>query len=132
MNFYLFFVLQGIILLTLTAYVKELHPPDGEKMNGYQAGTLALSLLLVAVGTGGIKPNVSSFGADQFDEMDPQDKKDKQSFFNWFYLSINVGSLVASTVLVYIQVHISWGLGFFIPGKTNCPVTAISLDEVEY
>ena len=125
-------MLQGIILLTLTAYVKELHPPDGKKMNGYQAGTLALSLLLVAVGTGGIKPNVSSFGADQFDEMDPQDKKDKQSFFNWFYLSINVGSLVASTVLVYIQVHVSWGLGFFIPGKTSYPITAISLDEVEY
>lgn len=46
---------------------------------------------MIALGTGGIKPNVSAFGADQFDEKDPQDKREKESFFNWFYLAINIG-----------------------------------------
>jgi hypothetical protein len=30
-------------------------------------------------------------GADQFDLNDPQDKVEKESFFNWFYWSINLG-----------------------------------------
>lgn len=40
----------------------------------------------------------------------------QESFFNWFYLAINIGSLIACTVIVYIQDSISWTLGFAIPG----------------
>ncbi len=32
-----------------------------------------------------------------------QDRKDKNSFFNYFYLAINLGSLLAVTVVVYVQ-----------------------------
>jgi dipeptide/tripeptide permease len=45
------------------------------------------SLYIIALGTGGIKPNVSAFGADQFDESDPQDRREKNSFFNWWVLA---------------------------------------------
>ncbi|UPQ97781.1 proton-dependent oligopeptide transporter [Chloropicon primus] len=76
---------------------------------------LFVALYIIAVGTGGIKPNVSSFGADQFDENIPKQKKEKESFFNWFYLFINLGSLVASTAVVYVQQEISWTIGFLIP-----------------
>jgi dipeptide/tripeptide permease len=34
-------------------------------------GLLFLGLYTVALGTGGIKPNVSAFGADQFDTSNP-------------------------------------------------------------
>ncbi len=33
-----------------------------------------------------------------------QDQVEKDSFFNWFYFAINLGSLLAVTVIVYIQV----------------------------
>lgn len=56
-----------------------------------QSAALFGALGVIALGTGGIKPNVSAFGADQFDEADPQDKREKESFFNWFYLAINIG-----------------------------------------
>jgi dipeptide/tripeptide permease len=56
-----------------------------------QQAALFGALGVIALGTGGIKPNVSAFGADQFDEKDPQDKREKESFFNWFYLAINIG-----------------------------------------
>ena len=66
-------------------------------------------------GTGGIKPCVSSFGADQFDDTDPKESVKKGSFFNWFYFSINIGALVSGTYIVWIQENKGWGLGFAIP-----------------
>jgi MFS family permease len=58
---------------------------------------------------------VSSFGADQFDDTDPQERIKKGSFFNWFYFSINIGALVSSSFIVWIQENAGWGLGFGIP-----------------
>ncbi|GJX61246.1 NRT1/ PTR family 8.2-like protein [Tanacetum coccineum] len=72
-------------------------------------------VLLEALGTGGIKPCVSSYGADQFDDADEKEKNYKSSFFNWFYFSINIGALIASSVLVWIQDNVGWGWGFGIP-----------------
>jgi peptide/histidine transporter 3/4 len=72
-------------------------------------------LYLIALGTGGIKPCVSSFGADQFDDTDPRERVRKASFFNWFYFSINIGSFISSTLLVWVQENVGWGLGFLIP-----------------
>jgi MFS family permease len=80
-----------------------------------QSAAVFVALYLIALGTGGIKPCVSSFGADQFDEHDDKERKSKSSFFNWFYFSINIGALVASSVLVYVQTHVGWGWGFGIP-----------------
>jgi len=76
---------------------------------------LYFALYTIALGTGGIKANNSTFGADQFDDNDPRDREEKKSFFNWFYFSINVGSLIASTAIVYIQENISWAIGFAVP-----------------
>lgn len=108
-----------MLLLSLTALVDTLHPAAGDDANGLQWSALCFSLILVAVGTGGIKPNVSTFGADQFDDKDPRDAKGKESFFNWFYLSINIGALIASTVIVQVQHSIGWGVGFGIPGEIS-------------
>lgn len=72
-------------------------------------------LYLIALGTGGIKPCVSSFGADQFDDTDSGERIKKGSFFNWFYFSINIGAFVSSTFIVWIQENAGWGLGFGIP-----------------
>ncbi|XP_078513644.1 solute carrier family 15 member 1 isoform X2 [Lissotriton helveticus] len=52
-------------------------------------------LLLIAFGTGGIKPCVSAFGGDQFEEH--QDKQ-RGRFFSIFYLSINAGSLLSTII----------------------------------
>lgn len=64
---------------------------------------------------GGIKPCVSSFGADQFDDTDTDERVKKGSFFNWFYFSINIGSFVLSSLIIWIQENIGWGIGFGIP-----------------
>ena len=48
---------------------------------------------MIALGTGGIKPCVSSFGGDQFA---PEQKNELKQFFSMFYLSINAGSLIST------------------------------------
>lgn len=111
-------MIQGMTLLTLSATVPGLRPhsdKDSCNASGTQVGVFFLSLYLIALGTGGIKPCVSSFGADQFDDADEAEKKHKSSFFNWFYFSINIGALIAASALVYIQTHVGWGWGFGIP-----------------
>ena len=42
-----------------------------------------LAMYVIAVGTGGIKPNVCTLGADQFDDNYSRDRKEKESFFGW-------------------------------------------------
>lgn len=39
----------------------------------------------------------------------------RSSFFNWFYFVINIGALVASTVVVGVQESHGYGVGFGIP-----------------
>ena len=41
------------------------------------------AIYIIAIGTGGIRPNVPTLGADQFDERYSKDRKEKESFFNW-------------------------------------------------
>lgn len=105
-------------LLTLSASVPGLTPAcNGEDCHATEGQTAFtfLALYLIALGTGGIKPCVSSFGADQFDDTDEVEKESKSSFFNWFYFVINVGAMIASSVLVWIQMNVGWGWGFGVP-----------------
>ncbi|NWU79706.1 S15A1 protein, partial [Onychorhynchus coronatus] len=54
-----------------------------------------IGLILIALGTGGIKPCVSAFGGDQFED---DQEKQRSTFFSLFYLSINAGSLISTIV----------------------------------
>lgn len=84
-------------------------------------------LYLVALG-GALQPVMVSFGADQFDvEADEEERGRQSSFFNWFYLSINVGSLVGGTVLVWVQSAHGWRLGYGIPALLSVVAVALFL-----
>ena len=58
-----------------------------------------IGLALIGLGTGGIKPCVSSFGGEQFKV--PEQSGHIATFFSIFYASINAGSLI-STLLTPI------------------------------
>ncbi|XP_055305343.1 peptide transporter family 1-like, partial [Sitodiplosis mosellana] len=57
---------------------------------------LYIGLILIALGSGGIKPCVSSFGGDQF-KM-PEQAAQIATFFSLFYFTINAGSLISTTL----------------------------------
>ncbi|NWR52898.1 S15A1 protein, partial [Regulus satrapa] len=59
-----------------------------------------IGLVLIAFGTGGIKPCVSAFGGDQFE--DGQERQ-KSTFFSLFYLAINAGSLLSTIITPIIR-----------------------------
>ena len=70
-------------------------------------------LFLIALGSGGIKPCVSAFVGDQFDETN---KSLARYVFDAFYWIINFGSFFASLLMPAILKH--WGpvFAFGIPG----------------
>lgn len=112
---------QGMIILTISTVLPNLRPPpckNGDSCKEADSGQLAIlyfSLLLTAVGSGGIRPCVVSFGADQFDQNHAKQKMRTWKFFNWYYFCMGVSILVANTVIVYIQDNIGWDWGLGIP-----------------
>jgi MFS family permease len=110
-------------LLTLAVSLPGLKPPhclETNTENCKKASTLQLAvfygaLYTLAVGTGGTKPNISTIGADQFDDFDHKEKSHKLSFFNWWMFSIFFGTLFANTVLVWVQDNVGWTLGYALP-----------------
>ncbi|KAG6513298.1 protein NRT1/ PTR FAMILY 5.1-like [Zingiber officinale] len=109
----------GMVLLTMAVSIKSLRPTCSgevcEKASAAQIAYFYAALYVMAVGAGGTKPNISTFGADQFDDFDPWEKKLKASFFNWWMFSSFLGGLIATLGLVYVQENVGWGVGYGIP-----------------
>ncbi|KAL8092969.1 hypothetical protein AgCh_035011 [Apium graveolens] len=107
-----FYGISTNLVLYLT---KKLHEGTVKSSNNVTNWVGTVWLTPILVGTGGTKPNISTMGADQFDEYDPKERVQKMSFFNWWVFSVFFGTLFASTFLVYIQDHAGWGLGYGLP-----------------
>jgi dipeptide/tripeptide permease len=74
--------------------------------------TLYPALILLAGGSGVIKPNISALLGQTYDQKRPGNERLRRSAFLWFYLSINVGSFLSMTALPeirneYIKSHVS-------------------------
>ncbi|KAJ9176477.1 hypothetical protein P3X46_011786 [Hevea brasiliensis] len=115
----------GMCLITLAVSVPALRPPScgpgikeeecDKHASPFQKGVFYCALYIIAVGTGGTKPNISTMGADQFDDFEPKEKIQKLSFFNWWMFSIFFGTLFSNAFLVYIQDNVGWTLGYGLP-----------------
>jgi peptide/histidine transporter 3/4 len=122
----------GMVGLVVSALVPSLRPaPCGSppaapcrRANGLQLAVLYLSLLCTSLGSGGIRPCVVAFGADQFDQQKEQEQHGdeaeavagrKRQYFNLYFFTMGVAVLLALTVVVYIQENVGWGWGFGIP-----------------
>ncbi|KAF3426273.1 hypothetical protein E2986_07246, partial [Frieseomelitta varia] len=77
-------------------------------------------LVLIAIGTGGIKPCVAAFGGDQF--ILPQQERYLSTFFSLFYFSINSGSLISTFLTPVLRSSVScfgdstcYSLAFLVP-----------------
>ncbi|XP_052192049.1 protein NRT1/ PTR FAMILY 4.3 [Diospyros lotus] len=116
-----FVELSGFILLSVQAHLPQLKPPqcnmatNGEhclEAKGFKALIFFVALYLVALGSGCVKPNMISHGADQFNKAEPKQSKKLSTYFNAAYFAFSMGELVALTVLVWIQTHSGMDVGF--------------------
>lgn len=114
-------LLQGLVILTLSTSLSSLQPPSCTsteenpcpKASAYVLSWFYASLILVSVGSSGLKPCMLSLGQDQFDDTDPDEKQQGATFFTLYYIALNVYSIFCVTVLFYIQTSVSllWGYG---------------------
>ncbi|GER55862.1 major facilitator superfamily protein [Striga asiatica] len=105
--------LMGLFVMTLSRVVPGLKPCSRgvdtcPKARDIHVAFFFLALYLISIGTGGHKPSLESFGADQFDDDHPGERKKKMSFFNWWNTGLCAGVLLGVTVIVYVQDHVSW------------------------
>ncbi|XP_044492629.1 protein NRT1/ PTR FAMILY 2.13-like [Mangifera indica] len=117
--------LLGMMIVTLTAWLPQLHPPKCnaaqqslsrcKSASKAQLGVLLMGLGFISIGSGGIRPCSIPFGVDQFDATTEEGAKGITSFYNWYYTTFTAVILISLTVVVYIQTSVSWVLGFGIP-----------------
>lgn len=111
----------GMVMLCLSPSFSPALGLDGRAATDStlpQEALLWTALYLIALGTGGIKPNVSTFGADQFEKGNAKHEKLKGSYWSYLYVTVNIGSLIATTAVVAVQEHGWWTAGFVIPCST--------------
>ncbi|KAK1295136.1 putative nitrite transporter [Acorus calamus] len=113
----------GMISLTVSAVLPALRPPPChpsqpcKRASSIQLGVLYASLLLTALGSGGIRPCVVAFGADQFELGHGPRAASKRgwNFFNLYYFCMGLAILTALTLVVCIQDDVGWGWGLGLP-----------------
>ena len=110
---------QGLALLTASASASSLRPPycaasPCQTATDKDLAVLYLGLYLTALGSGGLKPCISSLGGDQFDETSLKERRLSSVYFNWFFFSFVFGGLLGVTVLVYIQDNVGNAVGYGI------------------
>lgn len=73
-----------------------------------QVVTSWVGLILIAIGTGFIKPNLSTIVGGLYDDHDPR----RDQGFLYFYMSINIGSLFAPLVTGFLGHRYGYHVGF--------------------
>lgn len=104
-------------MVTFQAASDHLHPNACGKASCVKGGIgfmFYTSLTLLALGIGGVRGSMTAFGADQFEEKDPNEEKALASFFNWLLLSSTLGAITGVTGVVWVSTQRAWHWGFFI------------------
>jgi proton-dependent oligopeptide transporter, POT family len=74
--------------------------------------TFYLGLALIVVGTGLLKPNISTMVG----ELYPEGGSRRDAGFSIFYMGINIGAFVAPLVCGFLGEKVAWHLGFAAAG----------------
>ena len=108
-----------------------------------QAASLAcliMGIIIIGLGTGGFKPNVSCLIVEQLGDQHMFVKTLKsgervivnpaitiERIYNWFYFFINVGALVGQISMVYAEMYVGFYLSFTLPTVvlSVCPLVML-------
>ncbi|MEM9555354.1 MAG: peptide MFS transporter [Acidobacteriota bacterium] len=77
-----------------------------------EKGSFYLGLVLIVIGTGLLKPNVSAVVGDLYPEKGAR----RDAGFSIFYMGINIGAFLGPLICGYLGETIDWHLGFSAAG----------------
>ena len=73
------------------------------------------SLALLAMGSGVIKPNISTLMGLTYDQQRPGNKQLRNAAFSYFYVAINIGALVGQLGVPYTKDTAGYRAAFLVP-----------------
>jgi POT family proton-dependent oligopeptide transporter len=97
-------ILIGGVLMSAGYFALSIHSTQ----------TFYIALLLIIVGNGFFKPNISTLVGNLYN--DPKYKANKDAGFNIFYMGINVGAFICNFVAAYLRINYGWGYAFAAAG----------------
>ncbi len=77
-------------------------------------GVFYISLLLIILGNGFFKPNISTLVGNLYN--DDRYKANKDAGYNIFYMGINIGAFICNFVAAYMRINFGWGWAFAAAG----------------
>ncbi|KAK3641310.1 hypothetical protein LTR56_011338 [Elasticomyces elasticus] len=121
-QFAIVFAIVGHVILIVSSTPTVMDNPQGA------LGCFAVGLILMGLGTGGFKSNISPLLAEQISQTRPivitlksgeRVIKDPQvtisRVFLYFYMMVNVGSLVGGIGMVYAERYVGFWLAYSLP-----------------
>ncbi|CAI6258689.1 unnamed protein product [Periconia digitata] len=111
----------GHTILTVSTIPKVMDNASGS------LGCFMVGLVIMGVGTGGFKPNISPLIAEQVleDRMRVTEVNGKRviidpgititRIYNYFYMFINIGALVGQLTMAYAERYVGFWLAFLLP-----------------
>lgn len=76
---------------------------------------LFVSLGLLAMGSGVIKPNISTLMGLTYDQHRPGQTQLRSDAFSLFYMAINIGAFASSLVVPWLRSHYGYRMAFLFP-----------------
>lgn len=76
--------------------------------------TFYIALLLIILGNGFFKPNISTMVGNLYSSDEMKHKKD--AGYNIFYMGINLGAFICNFVAAYMRINYGWGYAFVAAG----------------
>jgi POT family proton-dependent oligopeptide transporter len=117
----------GHVILTVSATPSVIAHPHSS------LGAFIVGIIIMGIGTGGFKPNISPLVAEQIpcEEMHVKELKSGERvivdpavttsrIYHYFYLFINIGALVGQVAMVYAERYVGFYLSFLLPTVTFC------------
>lgn len=80
----------------------------------HSESTFYIALMLIILGNGFFKPNISTLVGNLYSQDGLKDKKD--AGYNIFYMGINIGAFVCNFVAAYMRINYGWGHAFAAAG----------------
>ncbi|QDS75396.1 hypothetical protein FKW77_002916 [Venturia effusa] len=120
--------ITGHVILTASA------APHVLKSTHSSLAAFIIGIIIMGIGTGGFKPNISPLVAEQIPREKMHIKVLRKTgervlvdpavttarVYNWFYLFINVGALIGQISMVYAERYVGFYLSFLLPTLVFC------------